>query len=112
MNKKKLSLFECFTLGYLTDEKDIELISKIGTNIHKQIISDEQKELEKILRNADTYKKRYEAIVNYVNQQLKNYNKRNGNSYQSTFNIATYNYFRTVANKIEYIDKKYPLEED
>jgi len=110
MNKKEL--IENFIDGYLTKKKDIELISKIGTNIHKQIISDEQKELEKILKNGETYKKRYEAIVKYVNQQLKNYNKRNGNSYQSTFNIATYNYFRTVANKIEYINKEYPLEED
>ena len=105
-DKFKKDLYK-FTKGFSAG-KDSEKLAKISTNVHDP--NNESIE-HKLRKELYIYKKRNEAIKNHVIAYLKMYERKIHTHYTSTYTNNMFNFYRAELNKIEAIEKEYPLEE-
>ena len=103
-----------FTKGFKVPEKEYNKFSKISTNCHKEDNKIVDKfEINKIkLANLTIYKKRYKALKDYLTIELNKYNKKRLSGFADSYSSITYNEIRKIYNRIESIEKEFPIIEE
>ena len=98
-----------YTNGFILSEKDRNKIAKFAININSDKVANEAED-SMMLYDLMITKTRYDSLKKYIASQIVKYNRKKSSDYTSSFNSISYNFYRSLFNKIDSIEKEYPLK--